>query len=371
MLLTRLPVLPHCSLAIVFAICTSLAGNSPRGWAQQAQATVAMHTDDVHLAIQRGLAFLATHQKESGAIAQWQHETAMSALSIMAYASVGVTPQVDSEDGAIVRRALDFVLQDDRWEPSGYCGNRDGSRMYGHGIVTLMLTELQGMGASEKQNQRIRERCELAILLILNAQRHRKPPQYRGGWRYSPDAGDADLSVSVWQLMALRSAKANGMDIPDEAIGAALAYLRRSCTSPLDRDGQPLKSESGFAYTPGSQDIQFTMTAAGLLAMQVCGQFDSPLVQQAEKWLVDHPPRWGERYFFYGTYYYAQGMHQRLGDSARTAENQVREVLLAHQQQDGGWNPEGEEAGAGRIYATAMAILSLSVKYHYLPIYQR
>lgn len=31
----------------------------------------------------------------------------------------------------------------------------------------------------------------------------------------------------------------------------------------------------------------------------------------------------------------------------------------------------GEEGGAGIVYITCMAVLSLSVNYHYLPIYQR
>jgi len=32
---------------------------------------------------------------------------------------------------------------------------------------------------------------------------------------------------------------------------------------------------------------------------------------------------------------------------------------------------ENQEQGHGRVYATTLGILSLSVKYHYLPIYQR
>ena len=31
----------------------------------------------------------------------------------------------------------------------------------------------------------------------------------------------------------------------------------------------------------------------------------------------------------------------------------------------------GEERGGGKVYATAMAVLSLAVKNHFLPIYQR
>ena len=42
------------------------------------------------------------------------------------------------------------------------------------------------------------------------------------------------------------------------------------------------------------------------------------------------------------------------------------------QQRDGSWLAENSsESRVGRVYATSMAVLSLSVKYHYLPIYQK
>ncbi|MFM8399470.1 MAG: hypothetical protein ACKOAH_16725, partial [Pirellula sp.] len=100
----------------------------------------------------------------------------------------------------------------------------------------------------------------------------------RGGWRYTPDAGDSDLSVSIWQLMALRSAKNDGLDVASATIDDAVGYLRRSFTSPLDTQGNPKDSKAGFSYEPNGGGPSFTMTSAGLLAMQVCGQYESPLV---------------------------------------------------------------------------------------------
>ena len=341
------------------AVCGRSAWADEASWAATRQA------------IDRGIAYLQASQKDSGAITAGQYDTAMTSLAIMAMASVGVTASDPGPAGECMRRAIDFVVDEQRRTPEGYFGQHDGSRMYGHGITTLMLSELAGMGADARQDEAIEQGCEGGIAVILEAQQVRKPQAHRGGWRYTPDAGDSDLSVSVWQLMALRSAKADGFDVPDAAIAEAVSYLRRSCTSPLDEQGQPIRPESGFAYTPGGGDIQYAMTAAGVLAMQVCGQFDAPPVQQAVDWLKSHPPAWGTRYFFYGTYYYAQAMHQQGGDTASLAEQQVREVLLPRQEADGGWKPEGEESGASRVYATSLAILSLSVRYHYLPIYQR
>jgi hypothetical protein len=65
-------------------------------------------------------------------------------------------------------------------------------------------------------------------------------------------------------------------------------------------------------------------------------------------------------------------MYQRGGEHAETARTLVENVLLEKQAGDGSWlAEEGSESGVGRVYATSMAVLSLSVKYHYLPIYQK
>ena len=79
-----------------------------------------------------------------------------------------------------------------------------------------------------------------------------------------------------------------------------------------------------------------------------------------------------EKWLFYLTYYYAQGMYQRGGKYAEEGRRVVADVLLPLQGRDGSWEGKGgEERGGGKVYATAMAVLSLVVKNHFLPIYQR
>ena len=83
------------------------------------------------------------------------------------------------------------------------------------------------------------------------------------------------------------------------------------------------------------------------------------------------PPKRRERFFYYGIYYYAQAMHQVGGKFAAAADQLVADLLVNSQREDGSWLPKGEERNIGMVYATALSILSLSVRYHYLPIYQR
>jgi hypothetical protein len=325
--------------------------------------------DQLDQACDRAIEFLLRNQRSTGAITDRGHELALTSLAIMALAAIGTEPSESSRRGRAMRAALDFVLQPHNQTDAGYFGAHDGSRMYGHGIVTLMLTEMLGMGATPQQNELIHERLDLALRLILSSQAVRKERKLAGGWRYAPGSRDSDLSVSIWQLMALRSAKNDGMDVPSESIEHALGYLRNSFTGRRTASGV---GEGGFSYTPGQSRPSFTMTAAGLLAMQVCGQYGAPEVAASADWLFEHQPKSNERYLFYGLYYYAQGMHQVGGKYAEESRRIVSGLLLPRQRRDGSWmSPGGEERNVGMVYSTSLALLSLSVRYHYLPIYQR
>ena len=327
--------------------------------------------DHIDRSVRNGVEFLVAMQRPDGSIADRGNEVAMTSLAIMAMAAIGTEPTPRTAAGIAMQDAIDFVLHKSNQDDEGYLGGRDQSRMYGHGITTLMLTEVLGMGATPDDNQRIHAALEKAIRLILASQAVSKPERLQGGWRYSPMSRDSDLSVSVWQVMALRSAKNDGMSVPGEAIDAAIGYLKNSYTSPLNSDGTPRDRVSGFSYTPGTHHPTFTMTAAGLLAMQVCGQYDSPLVSGASEWLLQNPPKKHERFFHYGVYYYAQAMHQVGGKYAKEADARVAKLLTPEQEKNGSWLPNGEERNIGTVYATALSVLSLSVRYHYLPIYQR
>lgn len=328
--------------------------------------------DEIDRAVNLGVDYLVKQTRADGSIADHGHAIAMSSLAIMAMAAIGTEPGEPTKRGSAMKKALDYVLKEGNQDSKGYFGGRDGSRMYGHGITTLMLTEMLGMAATPEQNEKVHHALKKAIKLILDAQSVRKSSSLAGGWRYSPGSTDSDLSVSVWQLMALRSAKNDGLDVPGAAIESALKYLRNSYASPRRRDNNPRDTISGFSYTPGHHHPTFTMTAAGLLAMQVCGEYDSMHVKGATEWLLRNKPRNNERFFFYGIYYYAQGMHQAGGKFAKEADKLVPALLLDMQRSTGAWVARGgEEKNVGTVYTTAMAILSLSVRYHYLPIYQR
>lgn len=346
-----------------------LAGS---GRADEAPDEGKPHSDRVDQAINRALDYLISVQDKDGAITEGNHNhTAMTSLAIMAMAAVGNQPSDETKQGIAMKRALSFVLRPDRQEMQGYFGGRDGSRMYGHGITTLMLSEMLGMGVDAQMDQVIRDRCRLAVDLIKKSQSYEKDARNRGGWRYAPDSRDSDLSVTVWQVMALRSARNAGMDVPKELIDNAVEYIKRCYQSKRGADGKPENPKSACGYEP-NRAPEYAMASAGLLSMQVCGAYDSPEVKGSADWLKEKKIEYGGEWFFYGTYYFAQGMFQRGGEYASYARKLVEDLLLPKQGPDGSWQGQsGQERGAGKVYATSMAVLSLAVKFHFLPIYQR
>ena len=98
--------------------------------------------DKVDKAIEKGILYISKKQQSDGSIHDRGNPTTMTALSLMAMAAVGNQPVNPNEEGRVMRRALDYVLKEDRQDEHGYFGNKDGGRMYGHGIVTLTLSEM-------------------------------------------------------------------------------------------------------------------------------------------------------------------------------------------------------------------------------------
>ena len=76
--------------------------------------------------------------------------------------------------------------------------------MYCHGISTLMLAEVAGMVPDPVLADRVQKALAHAVDVIVKAQDVKKGPEHAGGWRYQPNSNDSDISVTGWQVMALR-----------------------------------------------------------------------------------------------------------------------------------------------------------------------
>ncbi len=310
--------------------------------------------------IARALVYLSRQQRPSGA---WQHDrfgesTAATSLAVMAFLAAGHVPG-EGPYGPQIEKGIRWVL--DHQHPNGMLVHaRSHGPMYSHGISTLMLAEVVGM-VDKSLAGRCRKALEEAIALILKAQEVPKQNRHQGGWRYDVTSRDSDLSVTGWQLLALRAAKDVGCDVPADNIASAVQYVE-NCQG---------RGGVGFAYQPGSSPTA-TRTGTGILALEVCGEHKAPESIAGADFLLRRPLRYDDHYFFYGVYYCSVGMFKVGGDYWTETKSHLRTQLLNHQNADGSWLARnGSEQDAGRIYCTAMSVLALAVEYQYLPIYQR
>lgn len=308
-------------------------------------------------AVVQALQFLASQQQPSGA---WRTNNrdapSATSLAIMAFLAAGHTPG-DGPYGTRIENGIRWAL--DHQDDSGLFRHRVGSGpMYTHGICTLMLAEVAGMVRGELA-PRVRQGLERAVRVILAAQAVPKGPKHVGGWRYQPRSNDSDLSVTGWQLLALRAARDIGCDVPAESIEQAVAYVRQ-CATP----------QGGFGYQPG-HGTSPTRAGTGILCLEICGQHHAAETLRAADYLLRQPLQRTDSFFYYGVYYCTVGMFQ-VGDRYWDAtSSNMTNLLLPMQLPDGSWPNQGRESAYGRIYSTAMSVLALAVEYRYLPIYQR
>ena len=310
----------------------------------------------VEPAIERALDYLARIQRSDGSFAEkYGDSTGVPALVGMAFLSKGHTP-MEGPRAATINRCIDFILTNQRDDGVFHKGEAGQGPMYAHNISTLFLSEASGMVEPERQ-AKIDAALPRALKVILKAQAVPKDEQHRGGWRYHPGSRDSDTSCSGWALMALRSAKLNGAAVPDEAITAAVDYLKRHQDS----------KTGNFGYTDRAKNAE-TLTGMGLLCLELCGLHGSPESAAAaafvRKSFRDLPDA---QFEFYGNYYNAQAMFQIGGDHWREYADWMYDHYLAKQGEDGSWRSRE----AGTAYGTAIMTLAFTVPYRQLPIYQR
>lgn len=318
-------------------------------------------------AVVNALKFLAREQRPSGAwaVGRIGDSTAATSLAVMAFLAAGHVPG-EGPYGESIERGVQWVLdhqqsigQEQGRETVMLVHRRSHGPMYSHGISTLMLAEVIGM-LNKKQAKECRVALERSIRLIINAQNVAKTARHAGGWRYQYSSRDSDLSVTGWQLLALRAAKNVGCDVPKDNITQAVQYVK-NCRS---------RFGSGFGYQP-SGGATATRTGTGILCLEICGEHKSDEAMRGADFLLRRPLREHDSYFFYGVYYCTVGMFKVGGKHWESTKEHLHSLLLDSQLGEGSWISRGTERYHGKVYCTAMAVLALAVEYRYLPIYQR
>jgi hypothetical protein len=318
-------------------------------------------TPQAQRAIDQGLAFLAQRQHADGSFGekQYQGNVAITSLAALAFMAAGHQPGRGSK-GRIVLDALRFVLN--RQDGTGFLHNPHASPhgpMYSHGFGTLFLGEAYGMVHDEKLKAELPDKLKKAVQLIINTQNG------EGGWRYHPKPNDADISVTVCQIMALRSARTAGINVPKKTADECINYVL-ACQA----------GDGGFRYMKQGSLPAFARTAAGVAALYSAGVYKGPAVEKGLGYLMRYKPNPAfpqrdvpDLHYFYGHYYAAQVMWTAGGTNWREWYPAIRDELIGRAgryRADGAWSDS-----ICSHYATAMACIILQIPNNYLPIMQK
>jgi len=303
-------------------------------------------------AVRKGLVWLAGHQQRDGSYgaggSSGKH-AGITALAGLAFMQAGNLPG-RGQYGENVQKCLDFVLASCQ-ESGLISSDQSHGPMYGHGFATLFLGEIYGMTGDEQ----VKERLQRAVRLIEQTQNR------EGGWRYQPVPFDADISVTICQVMGLRAARDAGIKVDKAVVDKAVEYVMK-CRNP----------DGGFSYmanSGGGGGSGFARSAAGVSSLYYAGVFEGDGITGGLAYIKQFTPGKGmdagaEGHYFYGHYYAVQAMFLAGGDYWANWYPAIRDQLIARQANTGAWSGDFSED-----YATSMALIILQMPNRYLPVY--
>jgi hypothetical protein len=327
---------------------------------------------EVTVALRKALDFLASCQEAEGYFGE--DHPGKSGLATMALIGGKCVPKDYSKTIQAGLRYLrsrysaEPLFEDSAAPHYGWSGESDG--MYTHAIATLAFVE----AFSELKDTGLKTMTEGALKLIVQSQNMETKPEGLygpvgadsdgyGGWRYGPRDTSSDISITGWQILALRAGKNTGFDIPDRAFSAAAQYIKSLYNG----------DTGSFGYqSPGSDSC--ARAGMGALSLQLCGFPEEKEVLGARRFMQDHAPTWnvespGDGYPFYYWYYATRVMLFTGGDDWRVWKDWMCCFLVDHQNEDGSWNGEQNEEEVGVIYTTALGAMMLEFCCGYLPAY--
>ena len=333
-------------------------------------------------AVDAALEWLRTRQQSDGRWSdgdpQLKLAPGLSGLAVLAFLGKGHTHTDEGGHRDTVAHGLRYLLSiqtpEGRFGEPYLAGGEKNNRylMYHQGIATIALAEAYAM----TRDPALREPVRRAVAFIQQAQ------QDAGGWDYGDaPTGRNDTSVTGWQLMALKSAHAAGVEVGWETLFGVMRHLNLNTSA----GGEVIYANR----EPGPWRRGPGMIAVGLFSHLALGwPRDCALAQQQADLLLANLPDWADMnrndprdpadclhtmyYWYYGTL----ALFQMGGHWWARWNAHLRDLLIARQctegDRRGSWDPpeRGFDAAGGRVYTTALNALTLEIYYRYLPFYR-
>lgn len=311
---------------------------------------------DVREMYDKGLQYLVKTQSDKGDWQGGQSGPGITGLGLMVFLASGEDPNFGLYSNNVRKAVRSIVTGQDA--NTGYFGNS----MYHHGFATLALAEAYGavddrqVWQGGKAPRKIGAALELAVRAALTSQK--KNPL--GAWRYSPDATDADTSVSGAVLVGLLAARNAGMEIPDDAMDKAISYYTKMTAS---------SGQVAYSGGLGGFDESLARISIATLVYSLARRKDLPQFKATRAYLVgkvEFTGRSGFGWEDYQRYYQAQALFQADVEAWKKWNKLLIRQLKTAQRGDGSFT--GQHGSAA---ATSLTLLALALNYRFLPIYER
>ncbi len=353
-------------LSVATLASTGVEGRSVENRSSTARARGG--TLESELAVERALDWLAAHQLPSGG---WslvhdggkcdgrcknngsnsRYEPAATGLALLAFLGAGYTHE-SGKHQKTVNDGVYYLLQImQEANNSGSFLHQSERGMYNHGIASFALCEAYQLSRDED----LKAPAQLAVNFIFSAQ------NYAGGWGYLPKQ-PGDLTISGWQMMAIKSAHAAGLEVPASVI------IR------IDNFLETKQVPSGIFYGYAKPAADPTCSAIGMLLRLFRGwSHTDPRALELAQFLVKQGKSNNDVYY---NYYATLLLFHLGGPTWETWNPRIREHLIKTQNQSGheagSWYFEDQYAKeGGRLYTTAMSAMTLEVYYRFAPLYQQ
>jgi hypothetical protein len=370
-------------------------------------------------AVEDGLNWLARHQGEDG---HWgadclgtdpnsrcdrsapcqetgqAYEIAQTGLALLAFQAAGNYYFNGQKYSDQVKKGLEYFIQEQAADGS-IVGSQNPTAeqiaggalfqqhfMYEHAMGTFALCEACAVAIAEgkQPDPRYQTAAERAVAFIEKIQHD------DGGWRYWVNASEtSDCSVSGWVMLALKTAREANISISPQTITRMMGFFAANYADGRTNYGAPPNHPSdamtgvgmmaveffehkldspivkeGAAYLAGKADA-LTQPLVGPARDQILKQFQSMPA------IAAMPASFDPSINYYLWYNCTMAMFQVGGEPWQRWNAAVRDRVTALQVQGAGcdrgsWPPNDQYSGrGGRIYSTALAVLTLEVYYRF------
>ncbi len=307
----------------------------------------------------------------------------VTGLATLAFLGAGYTHEHGEFKGT-VKKALRY-LQTIQTDDGCFGPKEDEQYVYNHAICTMAMVEAYAMTAVAK----LKAPSQMAVEFISYAQ-NQDPDRGWLGWRYGVRTGESDGSVTGWMVLALKSARVAGLNVPQRCWDGAKRVYDDLTSNPSMEEGiTGAYPRTGYITKGGPnarlrEAINFlpnpSIDSINVLCRLFMGEKRAnSLLKAQSKLMTDEregnlPTIDNEDKIDYYYWYYASLAIYQMGENYwKKWEKPLIDCLTGLQRLEdkdacvyGSWDPiDAWGTAGGRVYATAMNALTLEVYYRY------